>query len=153
MITLALKPIDIVNKKFGRKVRGYDTSEVDEFLRSAADDMEEILAANAELRVRVQSLDGDLQRYRDMESALNNAFILAQKTAEDTTAAAHKEADLIVREARDDIKAESQQALRELEDLRKTKERFGIEFRALLRSCLEMCERSEGVGRSDQPAE
>ena len=146
---MELKPIDLLNKGFRRKMRGYDASEVDEFLRAAAGAFEEALVESARLTERVESLETELQRYKEIESTLNNALVLAQKTADELKANAQKEAELIKREARDETERELRQAREELEEVRKRRDRFTVEFRALLRSYLETCESGEGAKGTD----
>lgn len=142
-----LKPIDLLNKSFRLKVRGYDPSEVHQFLHAAATELERLLAENIGLKEQVESLEAEVGRYRDVERTLNNALVLAQKTAEEVMANARKEADLVMREARSKAERDLGQTQKELEELRKTRDRFAIEFRALLQSCLEICEGSQGGER------
>ena len=49
-----LTPLDIENKKFPTKLRGYDDAEVDEFLDQITIDYERLYKENAELRAQVE---------------------------------------------------------------------------------------------------
>jgi len=143
---MQVKPIDMLNTKFNHRVRGYDTTEVDEFMKIAASGFEQALADNAQLRERVSSLEKEVQRFREMESTLHEVLILAQQTAEEVKTNAHKEADLITRTAKEQLDSELSGARNELEEVYRTRNRFELEFRALLRSYLDICE-GNGVGR------
>lgn len=141
---MEVKPIDILNKKFERKVRGYNPTEVDEFLREVATAFEKALSDKSALSEQLEDIETELRRYKDIENVLNNSLILAQKTSDEVKANAQKEAELIVREAKDKLENEISQARSRLEDLYRTKERFLIEFRALLRSYTDICGSEDG---------
>ena len=49
-----LTPVDILNLRFRRRLRGYAIGEVDEFVRRVATDMETLLAENASQRDRIE---------------------------------------------------------------------------------------------------
>lgn len=137
---MAIKPIDIQNKSFTSKLRGYDKEEVDEFLREIVESFNEALELNVRLNEKLSMLDAEVNRFKDIENSLNSVLILAQKAADDLRTNAKTEAELIVRESKASASAEVEQSRVELEDLRKTKLRFETEMRALLRTYLEICE-------------
>ncbi len=142
-----LKPIDLLNKRFRLKVRGYDPGEVHQFLHAAGTELKRLLAENVGLRGQVASLEAEVGQYREVETTLSDALVLAQKTAEEVMVNARKEADLVMREARSKAEPDFGQTQKELEELRKTRDRFAIEFRALLQSSLEICKGSQGGER------
>lgn len=96
---MALAPIEIQKKEFRRSFRGYNEEEVKNFLEKISSDYEKIYKQNQDLKEEITSLQEKIQQYRDMESTLKNAVILAQKTAEDTRRNALKEKEIILREA------------------------------------------------------
>lgn len=137
---MQVKPIDILNKKFAHRMRGYDTNEVDEFMKEAADAFEAVLAENVRLKERVESMGAEVNRYKNLEATLNSTLVMAQKTADDMRANAAHEAESVAREARDQVDRELADARRELEDLKNTRLRFQAELRSLLNSYLAMSE-------------
>ncbi|MHB1189640.1 MAG: DivIVA domain-containing protein [Armatimonadota bacterium] len=143
---MKITPIDLMNKKFDRSMRGYSVAEVEGFLHEVADELGKLLDENKELRDKAAAAESEAQRYRDIEGTLNNALVLAQKTADDLLANAHTEADLIIRESREKVERDLEQARRELEELRRTRELFNFEFKALLRGYLEVCEKDVDSG-------
>lgn len=94
-----LTPMDIQNREFKTKLRGYSTEEVDEFLLEISREFEVLYRDNRELKDAVVALRDENEKYKNMEATMNNTLMLAQKTAEEVKVAARKEAELIVREA------------------------------------------------------
>ncbi|MHB1001257.1 MAG: DivIVA domain-containing protein [Armatimonadota bacterium] len=145
---MEIKPIDLLNKSFNQRVRGYDKSEVDEFMRQVTEAYEASLTRNARLSERVEIMEAEIQRYKDIENSLNSTLVLAQKTSDDMRANAKTEADLIVREAKSSAAQSIEQSRSEIEELRKIRIRFETEMRAMLRAYLEMCEDVNRGGES-----
>ncbi|HAH86067.1 MAG: DivIVA domain-containing protein [Armatimonadota bacterium] len=137
---MQVKPIDILNKKFAHRMRGYDTSEVDEFMKEAADAFEVVLSENARLKERIESINLEVNRYKNLEATLNSTLVMAQKNADDMRTNAANEAERVVRDAKEQMNRELADARRELEDLRNTRLRFQTELRSLLNSYLAMSE-------------
>lgn len=96
---MTLAPIEIQKKEFHRSFRGYNEEEVKAFLEKVSADYEKIYKQNQDLKEDINLLQEKLQEYKDMESMLKNALILAQKTAEDTKKSALKEKEIILKEA------------------------------------------------------
>lgn len=118
-------PHKIIDKEFKKAVRGYDASEVDEFLDEIADDFENLYRENSDLRDKMEKLNEKMEYYISMEKNLQNTLLLAQSTAETAKKQAEKEAELIIRNAEDysnkmigDIENEKRQILRDTERLR-----------------------------------
>lgn len=138
-----LTVLEIETKKFRKRLRGYDPVQVDAFLQLVATHYEEILTENHQMREELIGLREETQRYRAMENTLKESLVLAQKSADETRANAHKEAELILREAR--LQAESvqqsaqariHQLNQQIEALEARKRAVIMELRALLLSHL-----------------
>lgn len=93
-----LTPIDIRDKEFD-KGRNY-TREVREFLLKVSSEYEVIYSKNVELNDRLEHMEALLANYKNIEETMKNALVLAQKTADSTIEAAHKEAENILMNAR-----------------------------------------------------
>ena len=150
-----LTPIDILHVQFKRSMRGYSTGQVDEFLHNAASTLETIARERADLRDQVERLTSEVNRCREIETTMHNALVLAQKTADELKANAHREADVILREAEQrtalqtaDAHAELARLKAQITSLREDRDRFENEFRSLIRSCSEWLDR-----QSAKPAE
>jgi cell division initiation protein len=140
---MRLAPIDIVNKKFSRALRGLHPSEVADFQTEAAATMEEILLENAHLRESVETLKQQVTKYARIEETLQNTLFLAQKAAEEAHKTAKHEAELTLREAQQQAQAILEQAqarVREVDAeaarVRRERDRFVAEFGALLQGYL-----------------
>ena len=96
---MRITPLDIQQKQFPMKFRGFDVEEVYAFLEVVREEMEELLRENALLKENVHRTDGQVKEYRDMEATLRETLITAQQLAEDYSANSKKEAELILKEA------------------------------------------------------
>jgi cell division initiation protein len=96
---MKLTPLDIRKQEFKRVMRGYDPVEVDTFMDMMANEFEEVLKSQKEMRDRLVELDVQLKDYRQIEKTLQQTLLQAQETTGKTYEAARKEAELIAREA------------------------------------------------------
>ncbi|MCS7208532.1 MAG: DivIVA domain-containing protein [Fimbriimonadales bacterium] len=142
-----LTVLEIETKRFRRRLRGYDPTAVDAFLHEVAAHYEEVLTENRRMREELVGLRQEAERYRAMEGALKESLVLAQRSADETRSNAHKEAELIVREAR--LRAEqivreaeqrAQHLISETEALEARKRAVVMELRALLLTHLQALE-------------
>jgi cell division initiation protein len=101
-----ITPVDIQHKEFKRAIQGYAREEVDQFL----DDVIEQLESDIEERTRLEALVTELQEkvshFKAMEDSLRSTLVLAQRTADELKATAHKEVDLIKQRAKMDVEEE-----------------------------------------------
>lgn len=96
-----ITPMDIHNKTFSRKLRGYAEEEVNSFLEEVVSDYERIYREHREMEEQMETLKAKLQNYEKMEATMSSTLVMAQQTAESAKENARKEADLIVREAQE----------------------------------------------------
>ena len=94
-----ITPMDIHNKTFSKKLRGYADDEVNSFLEEVASDYERIYREHREMEEQMDSLKSRLAHYQKMEATMSSTLVMAQETAENVKTTAKKEADVIVREA------------------------------------------------------
>ena len=132
-------PIDLEHANIKRVFRGYETERVDELLSSAAVTIQSLLTDIQSLRDQNERLRFEHNLSRAQEDTLKQTLMLAQKTADETRAVAHREAEAILEEARQSSLAErvaGQQAVSEMrwevERLRSERNRFQSEMRDLL---------------------
>lgn len=95
-----LSPSDVCEMRFKRSLRGYDTTEVDRYLERVADVLEDLIGQVRGLKETVQEQKARIEEYRQMESTWRDALVSSQKFAEDTLAAARREANALLEEAR-----------------------------------------------------
>ena len=104
-------------EKFTRVMRGYDPDEVNNFLDQVIKRVEKMIAdidaknklivdKNDEIRRLKSKIDETsalrekLEQYERMESTLNRAILMAQKTSDQLKVAAHRESEIILDDAK-----------------------------------------------------
>ena len=91
-------PMDILGKKFTKRFHGYSAMEVHDYLTELARVIEGLLRERGELRQNVHHMDQELNAFRQRESALKEALVAAQRSAETTIEVARVEGQRIVDE-------------------------------------------------------
>ena len=136
---MALTPVEIRHVKLGRGVLGYRRRAVDRLLEEVVASFEDVWRDRADLSDRVEHLETELVRYRELESLLRATLVTAERTAGDVTDQARREADLILGEAHAEARAILRRASAENERLRADSGRV----RALLHAALTTLDASE----------
>jgi cell division initiation protein len=106
-----LTPLDIQKIEFKRAFRGYSEDEVDAFLDLVVQDYENLIRENQELREKVAQTEQSMARYREIEEAIKNTMVMAQKNTSELRQNAEKEAVLLL----DRTRLEADQLTREAE--------------------------------------
>ncbi|MDR0922652.1 MAG: DivIVA domain-containing protein [Lactobacillales bacterium] len=96
---MALTPLDIQNKTFQTKMRGYNQDDVDDFLDQVVRDYEDLTTKNRELEKSLKHANEKLEYFNELKDALNQSIIVAQDTADKVKSNATHEADVIVKSA------------------------------------------------------
>ncbi len=101
---MRITPLDIQQKQFPVKFRGFDVEEVYAFLEVIREEMEELLRENATLKENVHRADIQMKEFRDMETTLKETLMTAQQMVDEYKTTARKEAELFMKDA--EIKAD-----------------------------------------------
>jgi cell division initiation protein len=141
--------VDIQHKEFKKSLQGYDRNEVNEFLDEIIEALEDEAQARAALEGDIADLRERLSHFKAMEESLQSTLLLAQRTADEVKAAAHKEADLIKQEARLSAEREISALSDRIDESRREAQRHGdtaekakSELRSLLMTHLSLIERA-----------
>lgn len=94
-----LSPLDLQNKKVVTKKRKYDKIEMDEYLDLVFENYKELYNQNLELQKQIKTLSDGVQYYRSIESTMQKALVLAEKTSKETKDAAVLKAEAIEKDA------------------------------------------------------
>jgi cell division initiation protein len=129
---MALTPVEIRHVKLSRALLGYRRDGVDRLIEEVISSFEEVWRERADLADRVEQLETEIARYRDLEGLLRATLVTAERTATDLREQGQKESDLIVGEARSNARAITRQAADERDQLLAESRRI----RAILRSAL-----------------
>lgn len=139
-----LTPIDIQNQTFNRTLRGYDPEEVRTFLRQLAQEWSTLLEERHTLRQKVDQLNSELTRYKEMENLLQRTLLQAEENSRITLQNAEKNAALILQEARQKaeetlhaLQRQRQQLEEAIETLQQRRQDILLELRTFLSLQLE----------------
>ena len=103
---MTLTPVEIRHLKPGKSlVGGYSREGIDRLLDEVAASFEDVWRERADLADKVEQLEEDLVRYRELEALLRTTLVSAEKAAVTFKEQARKEADLIIEEARNEARA------------------------------------------------
>lgn len=146
---MAFTPVEIRHVKLGRGLLGYSRSATDRLLDEITASFEDVWRERADLADRIEQLEADLVRYRELEALLRATLVSAERTAAELKDQAHREADLIVGEAHAEARSITRQAIADNERLRADSSRV----RALLQAALAAieAEHDEVLGEDESP--
>lgn len=134
-----LTPLDLNNKEFKKKLLGYSSEEVDDFLDKVIEDYEKLYKENIEFKDKIGTLNEAIQHYKAIEEALQNTLMAAQQTGDDIKKNAYQKSENIIKEA--ELRAQkmindaSQEVLKIHFEYDDTKKKFHI-FRAKVETLL-----------------
>jgi len=144
---MRITPLDIQQKQFPMKFRGFDVEEVYAFLEVIREEMEELLRENANLKENAQRAEVQVREFKDMETTLRETLMTAQQMVEDYKINARKEAELLIKEAelRADsmIKDSHEKVIKiheDITDMKGIRRHFKEELRRLIENHLMMLE-------------
>src|SRR4030081_239801 len=137
---MALAPGEIRRVRLGRGLYGYRRTATDRLLDEIVESFEEVWRERADLEDKLERMESDIARYRDLETLLRKTLVSAERSAQELKDQARREADVILTEAHSEARLIKQQALAEREHLRGEASRI----RSLLRSALAMVDEENG---------
>jgi len=130
---MTLTPVEIRHLKPAKTLfRGYDRAGIDELLDEIVLSFEDVWRERADLADKVEQVEADLVRYRELESLLRTTLVSAEKAASTLKEQARKEGELILEEARNEARAITRNARAEHDRLLTEMRRL----RSLLQSAL-----------------
>jgi len=114
---MALTPVEIRHLQPPLGLRGYKKGYTDRLLAEIAASFEDVWRERADLADKVEQLESDMQRYKELESLLRTTLVSAERAASELKEQARREADLILAEAHSEARAVQRRALSENERL------------------------------------
>lgn len=96
---MPLTPLEIHNKEFSTRMRGYDQDEVNEFLDQVIRDYELIIRQNKDLEDELEITNKKLSNYEEMQESLNRSILVAQDAADRLKENTEQEVEAIKRDA------------------------------------------------------
>jgi cell division initiation protein len=130
---MALTPVEIRHVKPPRSFfGGYQRAAVDDLLGQIVVSFEDVWRERADLADKLEQLEEDLVRYRELEALLRTTLVSAEKAAVTLKEQARKEAELIVHDAQSEARTITRSARSEYDRLQADVRRM----RSLLRAAL-----------------
>ena len=114
---MALTPVEIRHMTPGTGFLGYKRAAMDRLLAEIAASFEDVWRERADLADKVEQLEADLVRYKELEALLRTTLVSAERASAELKEQARREADLILTEAHAEARAVQRQALAENERL------------------------------------
>jgi cell division initiation protein len=138
---MGLAPTEIRHIPIGRGFWGYRRGAVERLLDEIANSYEDVWRERAELADRLEHLEEELQRHRDLETLLRQTLVSAEAAAEEQREQSRRAGELVVSEAHAEARritfAASAERERLLGEVRRLRE--------LLRTALSTVEEIDGA--------
>ena len=99
---MPITSLEIKDKTFGTRFRGFDPEEVDEFLDIVVRDYEDLVRSNHDKETHIKSLEERLSYFDEMKDSLSQSVLIAQDTAERVKQAAQERSNNIIQQAEQD---------------------------------------------------
>jgi cell division initiation protein len=129
---MSLTPVELRHISLGRALFGYSRSAVDKLLDDVVESFENVWRERADLADKIEHLEEDLVRHRELETLLRKTLVSAERAAQELKEQAKREADLVLTEAHAEARRINRDAIEQAESLR-TEAR---KIRSLLASAL-----------------
>lgn len=156
-----ITPLEIKEKQFRRRFRGFDMREVDAFLEEVAESYEHMSTDNGRLREQVRKLRLEVQANQKREESFKMAMLNSQKVLEQMKGNAEKSAELIIAEA--EVNAEKilnsahnrlAQLHEDIAELKRQRMQIEIQIRSVLESHTKLLDiEKEGAKEFDEADE
>jgi cell division initiation protein len=114
---MTVTPVELRHFELKRGLFGYRRSAVDQLLEDIERSFEEVWRERADFADRIEELQAEVSRHRELEGLLRKTLISAERSAHELKAHAQKEADVVVEEARAEARSISRAAQAEHERL------------------------------------
>jgi cell division initiation protein len=101
---MSLTPLDVQQKQFQVRFRGFDIREVDRFLEQIADELTNGQIETKNLKEEIRKLRLENQEYKEREETFKRAMLNSQTVLEQMKDNARKSAEVIIADA--EVKAE-----------------------------------------------
>jgi len=138
---MKLTPLDIQQRQFKIRFRGFDVREVDTFLEQTADAIESLRSEIEGLQAEIRRLKLECQGYQEREETFKRAMLNSQTVLEQMKHNAQKAAELVIAET--EVKAEKMlnrahnrlaQLHEDIAELKRQRMQVEVQIRSILES-------------------
>ena len=137
---MALAPVEIRHIKLRRSLRGYNRAAVDELLEDIVESFEQVWRERADLADKIERVEEDLVRYRELETLLRTTLVSAERASQELKEQARRETEVMLEEAHAEARRIRREAVADLERMRTESRRI----RSLLGAALATLEDDNG---------
>jgi cell division initiation protein len=143
---MALTPVEIRHLTPPRATfRGYRVAATDRLLEEIAASFEDVWRERADLADKVEQLEGDLVRFRELETLLRTTLVSAEQASAHTRDQARREAELILSEAHAEAREIQRRAIAENERLELESRRIRLQLHEALSAFGEAAEAGQDL--------
>lgn len=137
-------------RKFNNSFPGYNKNEVNSFVSNVTTEYESMLNKLKQRDKEIESLKKELQHYKNIESTLNRAILIAEESSQNIKKTAFDETKVMIEDAKRNasriinnalIKAEKVEM--EAENLKRQVERYKKRYKNILEEQLDEIEKFE----------
>jgi cell division initiation protein len=146
---MAITPVEIHHLQIGRGLLGYRRATVDRYLTEIETSYAAVWRDRADLQDRVEFLENELQRHRELESLLRQTLVSAERAAQEQLETARKQGETIVAEAHAEARSVGRRAQHERQRLEEDARRI----KSLLRAALAVVEEQPEAEETERDAE
>jgi cell division initiation protein len=115
---MALTPVEIRHITLTRSLFGYSRSVVDKLLEDIVDSFEQVWRERADLADKIERVEEDLVRYRELETLLRTTLVSAERASQDLKETARRETQVMLEEAHAEARRVRREAVADLERMR-----------------------------------
>lgn len=151
-----MDPLEIRQKEFKKSFWGYNKEQVRDFIEEVVNVIEDLLLKQHLLKEKLNESENRHAQYRELEEALKNAMVMAQKNVQDLKESVVKENEMIIQNAHQqaaniieqaekkgeemitEAKEKVKEIMKEYQEFHKQIQTFRVHFRAFLNAQLDM---------------
>ncbi len=137
-------------RKFANSFPGYNKNEVNSFVKNVTTEYENMLNLLKQRDQEIDRIKKELEHYKNLESTLNRAILIAEESSNNIKKNAFEESKLIIENAKKNASRVLNNALIKAErvedatnDLRRQLERYKRRYRNILEEELEQIDKLE----------
>jgi cell division initiation protein len=138
---MALTPVEIRHITLTRSLFGYSRHVVDRLLEDIVDSFEQVWRERADLADKIERVEEDLVRYRELETLLRTTLVSAERASQELKETARRETQVMLEEAHAEARRIQREAVADLERMRSEAHRI----RSLLGAALATLGEDDGL--------
>jgi cell division initiation protein len=115
---MALTPVEIRHITLTHALFGYSRTVVDKLLEDIVESFEQVWRERADLADKIERVEEDLVRYRELETLLRTTLVSAERASQDLKETARRETQVMLDEAHAETRRIRHEAAADLERMR-----------------------------------